>query len=127
MWYGYCMRRMTDQLKSKILSDPLAAKCFRYLALRDHECEGRITLEHAILYAGRQVNEAWAVVPICAKAHSVDAWQDTGILDKRINEWIAINRMKKEDEVKYGRVDWQQKRRYLNGVYGAMELHTTLS
>lgn len=94
--------------------------CERRLALHDHECEGRITREHALIYAGRQIDEAWAIVLLCAKAHNVDQFQDCGILDKRINEWIAVCRMTRRDEKRYPRVDWGQKRAYLCGLFGSV-------
>lgn len=109
-------------MRTKIASHPLAGKCWRRLALHDHECEGRITWEHAIIYKGRKVNEVWAIVYLCAKAHSVDGFQDGGILDKKVNEWIALNRMTAKDEKKYPRFNWQQHRRYLNGLFGRFKL-----
>lgn len=94
--------------------------CERQLALRDHVCAGRITREHALIYAGRQIDEPWAIVLLCALAHSVDQYQDIGILDKQKNEWIAVCRMKRSDEKRYPKVDWAQKRRYLCGLYGTL-------
>lgn len=90
--------------------------------MKDHECEGRITWEHVFKYAGRQINELWAIIFLCEKAHSVGQWMDTGILDKQINEWIAINRMTPEDEAKYSRFSWRQRRSYLNAKFGEMRL-----
>lgn len=98
--------------------------CERRLALHDHECEGRITREHALVYAGKKIDESWAIVLLCAKAHNVDLFQDIGILDKRINEWIAINRMTVEIERKYRRFNWSQKKAYLNSLFGKMRLST---
>jgi hypothetical protein len=98
--------------------------CERQLALHDHECSKRITREHALLYAGRQIDEAWAVVLLCSKAHSVDEYMDCGILNKEINEWIALCRMTRKDEQRYPRVNWRQRRSYLCGKYGTFPLST---
>lgn len=98
--------------------------CERRMALHDHECEGRITREHALMYAGRKIDEPWAIVLLCAKAHNVDLFQDIGIMDKRINEWIAVNRMTPEIERQYSRVTWMQKRAYLNSLFGRLKLPT---
>lgn len=111
-----------DEMREKIASDPKSQYCYRRLALRDHQCEGRITWEHAIKYNGKRVNEIWAIVPLCAKAHSVDQYQDIGIMDKRINEWIALNRMKKADERKYPKFNWEQRRTFLNGLFGKYQV-----
>lgn len=77
-----------------------------------------MTLEHVWIYAGRQIDEWWAIISICAKAHSVDQFQDGGILDKEINQWLSINLMSEEDEANYPKFDWKQRRKYLNGKYG---------
>lgn len=98
--------------------------CERRLALHDHDCRGRITREHALLYGGRKIDESWAIVLLCAWAHSVDEWQDIGGLDKSINEWIAVCRMTPAIEARFSRVDWGQKKRYLVGLYGRLKLPT---
>lgn len=98
--------------------------CERRLALRDHECQGRITREHALIYAGRQIDEPWAIVLLCEYAHSLGPWLDSGILDKRKNEWIAVCRMTRRDEKHYPRMDWSQKRAYLCGLFGSLKLPT---
>lgn len=92
--------------------------CEREMHLHDHECKGRITREHAVYYAGKKIDEAWAIVLLCAWAHEVDQFQDGGGMVKEIGEWIAINRMTKEDEARFPRKDWKQRRKYLNGKYG---------
>ncbi len=114
---------MNQKVLEKV-NNRLPFACERRLALRDHECEGRITREHAILYAGRRIDEPWAIVLLCAKAHSVDEFQDIGILNKEINEWLAICRMSRRDEKKYARVDWGQRRTYLCGKFGTLRIST---
>lgn len=116
------MRKISKNVLAVLTKDPLMKKCMRKLVLNDHECRGRITFEHALLYAGRQVDEVFAIISLCAWAHSVDQFQDGGGLDKRINEWIAVNRMKKSDERRYPKRDWQLMRSRLNGLYGLLKL-----
>lgn len=72
-----------------MLADPYYKTCARKT---DGGCDGRITFEHAIIYAGRQLQEKWAIVPICARHHEVDGYQDNGDLDKARNVHIALNR-----------------------------------
>lgn len=114
------MRPISARVRAEIDNDPLYLVCARQYYLRDHVCQGRITREHAVIYGGRQVDERWAIVPICAYAHGVDNFQDCGILNKEINLWIALNRMTPADEAKYPRRDWARERRFLNGKYGSM-------
>lgn len=116
------MRPIPPKLMSELKELPYFGKCLRRLVLNDHDCDGRITLEHAIIYSGRQVNEVWAIVPLCCKAHNIDQWQDCGILDKRLNEWIALNLMTRDDEIKHPRRDWAMRRKYLNSIYGDFKI-----
>jgi len=63
--------------------------CERRKVLNDHECGGRLTFEHVWKYAGRQVNEPWAIITLCEWAHSLGPYMGTGGLDKRINEYLS--------------------------------------
>lgn len=120
------MRKISTRVRNEIDADPVYRYCMRALALKDHVCQGRITREHAVIYGGKQVDEKWAIVPICAYAHNVDQFQDCGILNKEINVWMALNRMTAEDEAKYPRRDWKREREVLNKKYGVLS-YTQLS
>ena len=84
----------------------------------DHVCLGRITLEHAFIYAGKQINEKWAIMSLCAWGHDVDQFQDGGNLDKEKNQYCCIIRATEEDLKKYPRTDWEQLKKYLFNKYG---------
>lgn len=116
------MRRIPDRMRSRVLAYARRHPCLRREAFRDHECRGRTTLEHALIYAGRQVNEDWAIVPLCAYAHSVDEWQDRGILDKEKNEYLALSRMPAEALAVYPRSSWARRLLYLQGKYAGIDL-----
>lgn len=77
--------------------DPYMKVCAR----RNWECQGRITWEHAFIYAGRQINERWAIIPLCEYHHLGKG------MDKRVNEQIAISRATKEDLQKYPKRNWE--------------------
>lgn len=81
-------------------------------------CRGRLTLEHAFIYAGKQINEDWAIIWLCAFHHAVDEFQDGGNLEKDLNQFLALSRATPEDLAKYPRKDWAQLRRYLTVKYG---------
>lgn len=55
-------------------------------------CSGRLTKEHAIIYAGKQLQEEWAILDICEYHHGVNNFQDRGDLRKEKHVWIALNR-----------------------------------
>lgn len=83
------MRPIPQALKKQILTDPYYLQCARS---SEGGCEGRITFEHAIIYAGKQLNELWAIIPLCEYHHAVNQFQDGGNLNKMENIRIALNR-----------------------------------
>ena len=109
---------MPPKLRLQCEADPYYKRCARKEALHDHECQPDpmtrklIEWEHALIYAGRQIQERWAIIPICWWVH-----RGPGLV-KEINEWIAINRMSDEDVAKYYKFNWQQRKQYLNAKYG---------
>lgn len=72
-------------------------------------------MEHAWKWQGKQIVAKWAIIRLCEKAHSVGPYQGNGgIMDKRVNEWIALGHATSEDLAKLPRVDWDQERRRLD-------------
>lgn len=103
----------------KKLNDEMSSDKFYKVCAREHHggCGGRITREHALTYAGRQIQEKFAIIPLCERHHGVCQYMDNGDLDKRFNEWVAISRMSLSDMAKYPNVNWTQKLRLLDSVY----------
>ena len=91
------MRKIPNKLREIIAEDPYYITCAR----KGIDCGGRITIEHAVTYAGKQVNELWALIPLCYYHH-------LGIgLNKKINRKIALSRATKEDLLKYPKNSWK--------------------
>lgn len=103
------MRPIPKKLKDEIKKDPYYKRCAR---ADDGGCDGRITWEHAWMYAGRQINERWAIIPLCVYHHLGPG------LDKEKNQWIALSRAVDEDLKKYPRKDWLRIKSYLMMKYG---------
>lgn len=84
------------------------------------ECDGRVTREHAIYFANRQLQELWAIPPICAKHHGVDLFQDRpGQAPKEVRAWVALNRAT-DDQLRTvsKAIDYVRERERLNAIYG---------
>lgn len=83
------------------------------------DCDGRITKEHAIIWQGKQLQEEWAILDICAFHHGVDFHQDGGGMNKEKHVWIALNRAT-DDELRAisKSVDYIALRTRLNAKYG---------
>lgn len=115
------MSKIPPSLRKQLATDPFYQQCARR-GYHGHECAGRITWEHAMTYAGKQIQERWAIIPLCAKAHNVDDWQDRGDMNKDINKWIALNRATPNEILAISRgEDYFMKKHWLNvrfGVWG---------
>ncbi len=100
------MNNMPLSLRKKLAADPFYKTCAR----KNPDCVGRITWEHAWIYAGKQIQEKWAIIPLCEYHHLGDG------LDKEKNQIISLGRATIEDLKKYPRGMWSQKLRYFFGI-----------
>lgn len=114
-------------LRKEMESDPFYKICALF-GQGNHTCEGRITWEHAIIYAGQKIQKKWAIIPLCAKGHDVDEFQDSHSLNKEMNHWVALNRATQEELEEYtkpnfmlNKVDYFKEREILNRKYGKYE------
>lgn len=72
-----------------------------------------------MIYAGKKIQEPWAIIPLCARHHAVDFFQDAGTMKKEKNKWVALNRASDEELVRFSKiVDLKRERERLNEVYG---------
>lgn len=102
------MNNIPQRLRKEMAADPYYEKCARF----GDDCEGRITWEHSLIYAGRQIQEKWAIIPLCVWHHL-----DKGMI-KWINEYIALSRASDEELHKYSKaIDLLKKRDYLKIKY----------
>lgn len=92
------MTPIPKKLKEEMSQDPYYRECAR----KDETCYGRITWEHAFIYAGKQIQEKWAIIPLCWWHHL------EGGLDKKENQRIAVARATVEDLAKYPRKKWSE-------------------
>lgn len=112
------MNNVPLALKNQLAVDPEYSRC----ALPGDEHNGRVTWEHAIIFANRQLQERWAIVPICAKHHEVDLYQDAHTMDKDRNRWVALNRATDDELQAISKViDYQREKARLNAKFGQYE------
>lgn len=108
------MRKISPRVRDKLLEEPDVC-ALRFFG----GCAGRITWEHALIYAGKQIDEPWAIIKICARHHSVDQYQDCGLLDKEKNVWVSLNRATTEELQAYSKViNYGYEKKRLNKKYG---------
>lgn len=113
LWNKY-QKMIPTKLLNEILNDDYYKKCCRH---KEGTCKGRITFEHAFIYAGKQIQEKWAILPLCAYHHEVDEYQDGGGLEKNLNHYLSLQRAREEDLEKYPRKNWSQIKTFLHDKY----------
>jgi len=97
------MTPIPPALRKEMSEDEYYTRCAR----ADFDCRGRITWEHAWIYGGRQIQEKWAIIPLCV-FHHLGAG-----LDKHENQRIALSRATEEELAKYPKKDWEYEKSYL--------------
>lgn len=99
-----------------IEEDPFYRTCVRG---NEGTCKGRITIEHSIIFAGRQLDDMWSLLPVCEFHHGVNNHQDGGDLDKEKHLWVALNRAT-EDQLRIisKTINYLRERDRLNHIYG---------
>lgn len=113
------MTKIPTKVRKSIDADPRYREC-ALKGIPGHVCGGRITMEHALIYAGKQIQEKWAIVPVCAAGQEVDAFQDAHTMNKEMNVWVALNQATTEQLEAYPRAfpPYTSVRERLNKKYG---------
>ena len=98
------MRKIPKKLLEEMLADPFYKICC--ISGRSDE---KIELHHNFIFANRQINEAWCILPLSKSIHD-------RITDYKDHcDWIMLNRASDETLKKYSKaIDLIRKRDYLN-------------
>lgn len=76
-----------------------------YCARRDEGgCKGRLTVEHALYYGGKKIQDRFALIRLCAYHHGVDEYANCYGQNKRRHREIALAQATEEDKKKYPRL-----------------------
>lgn len=59
------MNKIPPKLREAMAEDPFYEKC----CLQGHACSGRIEWHHSLIYGGKQLQEKFAIVPLCKFHH----------------------------------------------------------
>lgn len=112
------MRPIPIKLREILSNDPLFDVCI-HREFPGHQCNSRITFEHAFIYAGKQVNEAWAIVPVC-RAKNNDCTGES----KAFNRFVSLYRLFRWDgdyfndqQIKYLHFDFKEMFKFLAGRF----------
>lgn len=93
------MRPIPKKLREQLAQDPFMKRCcFPGCS------EIRVEWHHVFLYAGKQINERFSIVPACVFHHRGKGF------DKRTFERIALSRATQEELDRYPMRNWDQMR-----------------
>ena len=101
--------------REEMSQDPFYQFCLR---VQEGKCSGRITWEHALIYAGKKMQDKFAIVPLCEYHHSIGKHHEDGDLQKDYGQWVAISRMTPEDYLNYPKRNWKKDLQLLENKYG---------
>lgn len=96
------MNPIPPQIKEELSNDPRMLTC---VLLNTGECSGRVQWHHPWTYAGRQINEKWAIVPACEHHHGL-VNGDTEV--KKAFAIASLTLASDEDLAKYPKMNWTQ-------------------
>lgn len=103
------MRPIPLKMRAELEEEPRMKRC-ALVGLEFGSCDGRVEWDHQWIYAGKQINEKWALLGVCSKHH----------YDKNGNQLLkeslarkSLNLATEEDLQKYPRKNWAQIKRSL--------------
>ncbi len=106
------MTKIPPELREELSNDPFYLKC----CIPSVACNGRVEWHHNLIYAGKQVNEKFCILPVCHFHHEREKDKETGEkLDyimlcraenstlRRFSKAIDYVSLKEKLETKYGK------------------------
>ena len=58
------------KLRKQLNADPFMSGCVLKAMGIPHECHGRIEFHHQFIYQNNQIQEWWAILPVCGYGHA---------------------------------------------------------
>ena len=102
------MKQIPMKFREEMQKDPFMQKC-----CLPGPHGGRLNYHHPYIYAGHQIVDVWATVPVCEGEHIlIKSDRDIRDAAKR----IALSRATDEDLAKYPKFDWLGEKRRLGMV-----------
>ena len=102
------MRKIPTKLREDMANDPFYERCC--ITGRKDE---KIDWHHNLIFAGRQINEKWCILPLITSVH------ERIIAYKEKCNWIMLNRGTDEQLKKYSKlINYIELRDKLNKKYG---------
>ena len=113
------MNNIPPKLRKQLADDPMYKRCIVHQCY--HGPGVKIEWHHNLIFAGKQVQERWCILPICKAVHDLA----NNTLVRGHLDWIMINRATDDELRRYSKaIDLIAKRNRLNKQYGVYEKYT---
>ena len=99
------MRPISPKIKQELENDPRMKHC---IACKSMEVEW----DHALTYAGRQLDEPYAIQPLCTNCHRGNSGRKQPYA-KVVSELTAISMGLQDLQKRYPKTDWLQRKKTL--------------
>lgn len=94
-------------------NDPFYKYCCLTNVDTGDDCDGKIEWHHNLIFGGRQLNEPWAILPLCKHHH------DNIVRVKELVTWIMLNRASDQQLKEVSKaIPYINMRERLNKLYG---------
>lgn len=102
------MAKIPEELRNEMSNDPYYQRCA--VTGLNHE---RIEWHHNLIFAGKQVQEKWCILPLLKSVHEkIESYKDKV-------DWIMLNRATDQELERYSKaINLKEKRDRLNKIYG---------
>jgi hypothetical protein len=101
------------KLREELAADPFYKKCCLTGTM-----SGKVDFHHNLIYAGRQVQEKWCILPVANSIHQYHQGITSEVKEKL--KWIMYNRATDEELKKYSKCkDLIKERERLNKKYAS--------
>jgi len=105
------MRKMPMSLRREMEADPYYDRC---CVTGQHKKETKIDWHHNLIFAGRQVNEKWCILPLAREVH--DRVHEKELKD--YVDWLMLNRATEAEIITYSKaVDLAWRKEQLDKKY----------
>lgn len=102
------MNNIPKKLREKLTHDKFMRRCI--LAESRDPCRGKVEWHHVWTYAGKQIQEVFAIMPLCAEHHKHE------YLFRDYIRAVSLSRVTKGELEKYPKINWRLEKKRL-GIY----------
>lgn len=99
------MSKISKHIRDKLANDKFMRRCI--LAESRDQCRGKVEWHHVWKYAGKQIQEVFAIIPLCTRHHEYEyRFRD-------LIKGVSLSRATPQELLRYPKIDWEaEKEKY---------------